>query len=629
MGKRKIVNKLFAITSLSLVALLSIQLLFQSLYLEKFYIKSKKTSITQSLEVLGKKLESMEIKAINKELLLYSQEQGVTTGIVNLYGNPLYGFNVRTAFIEIKGKDDINYKVSLSSFIGEESTDKRLKDGLEDGGLLEEGLLEEGKRIKIRGYEQVAENEIYPQEIEVDEQIFRPILEMKVAKIVQIQPSTKSMPLKAIKVEEATPLESVIVAEEVKPSSKEIEGIITEVYLPGEEAFGSGYRENKILEQTRVFIEEAKEKAIPLALGKTIIYESADNFVGINHLMGILPMLLEGELVFLTSMTSLQQVEEASDIMNSYTLITFSIALGIAILLAYYYARKITKPLIALKNVTSAITNLDFTQKCSIESEDEIGELAQNIDAMSKKLKDTLETLQEDMRLKERLDNQRKQFIVDVSHELKTPLTVLKATCEGFVEEVYDTSEKEYFHNMLSQINAMSELIQELLEVARLDNERSLKLEIFDLSDSFLKMHRQLKYLAKEKKLTIKMALEECFVKGDRKKIEVVIRNIYNNAIFYTMEGESIEIKTYRKGDKCFCSIENYGTSIPKEELKKIWEAFYRIEGSRNKSLGGSGLGLYIVSQILNKHDAKYQIENTEKGVKVWFALNVEIEKDC
>lgn len=606
MKRYKIATKLFVLTSLALFALLSIQLLFQTLYLEKFYTSSKKMSITRDLEALSSKLKNMKTSSIDKELFLYSQESGTATGVVNLYASPLYGFDRETPYIEVKEEEGEIYKVYVGEFLGSEEFKE---------------LLQLGENIRLVGNQIRGEhNDFYPNEITIDKQSFSPMLNIaqkaypitSMVKVVQ-QPMRMSISQKA---------ESVMLIENITPVKVvEVEGTITEVYIPGEEIFGNAYKESKLLEQIRLFIADVSTKSKELELGKPIVYENVDTFVGMKDIVGIVPMKLDEELVFLTSMTSLQQVEEAVDIMNKYIFLIFLVAIGIAIMLAYWYATKITKPLVDMRNITTDITNLDFSKQCSLESQDEIGELAQNINMMSTKLKATLEKLQEDMNLKERLDSQRKQFIVDVSHELKTPITVLKATCEGFIEDIYDVKDKVYFYNMLSQVDAMSELVGELLAVARLENESSLKLEVFDLSGSILKMHRQLKYLVAEKGIQIEMNLEESFVQGDRLKIETVIRNIYNNAIFYTAHGGRIKIVIKQEGDRWICSIANSGAKIPEEELEKIWEAFYRIDQSRNKALGGTGLGLYIVKQILNKHNSCYGMENTEQGVRVWFDL--------
>ena len=245
---------------------------------------------------------------------------------------------------------------------------------------------------------------------------------------------------------------------------------------------------------------------------------------------------------------------------------------------------------------------------------------------MSERLKANLETMQKDINLKNQLEEQRKQLIANVSHELKTPLTIMKGTCCGIKDGMYDVLDETHMEGMLGQIDQMSDLVQELLSVSRLENEVQLEEEVFVLSDVILKVHRHLKPLIREKNLKINLDLEEYMVQGDRKKIETVIRNLYNNAIFYTPEKESIDIQIAKEEGQIRCTITNHGVSIPTEVQEQLWEPFYRIDQSRNKALGGSGLGLYMVQQILQKHESKFGVSSKENEVIFWFQLPYVVE---
>lgn len=611
MKKHKIATRVFKLISFALLFLLSAQLIFQTLFLEKFYIYNKKTSISKEMSVLANRMTSLTENVLSKELRLFSQRFGATTGIITLSGAPLYGFDSQIAFMEVETEEGKNYKVYLAQFLENKDFIKHLQEDKEVSLMIASSARMLGEQI------------IYPYTIQIDNQQFES--QMTQASMVQVDPAINTTFTHEIMIQDSgqtQPIRSIILSE-ASENAKEVElkGKIRDIYIPGEEVFGNGYRENKILEEMNLFIQKARMSSASLELGKPIVYESVDTYVGIRNIIGIVPIILNGEVNFLASLTSLEQVEEAIGIMNNYTFIVFILAFIAAVILAYWYSKKLTRPLIALKDVTTDITNLDFSKTCDVESEDEIGELACNINAMSAKLKITLEQLQEDMAFKEKLSEQRKQFIVDVSHELKTPLTVLKATCEGFKDDIYESQNKSHIYNMLSQIDAMSELIQELLTVVRLEQEELLKIEVFDLSDSVLKMRSQLKSLATDKQIQVHMELEESLVTGDRKKIETVIRNFYNNAIFYSQENENIYITITNNENKWCCSIENTGVFIGEGELEKIWEPFYRVDQSRNKALGGSGLGLYIVKKILDSHKQAYGIANTDRGVRAWFEL--------
>ncbi|GAA0179975.1 hypothetical protein SH2C18_27510 [Clostridium sediminicola] len=248
---------------------------------------------------------------------------------------------------------------------------------------------------------------------------------------------------------------------------------------------------------------------------------------------------------------------------------------------------------------------------------------------MSNKLQKTLdevkksnEKLKQDIILREEMDQFRKRFIADASHELKTPLTVMKGICEGVRDGIYDGNDNENFKNILNEINDMSKLVHDLLESSKLEScNVESKTRIFQLSDVVLKTHSKLKHLIEDKKLKVLLELYEDFVLADEDKIERVISNLYCNAVQYTPEEGEINICMKKEEDKCFLIIENSPAKIPKKDLGKIWEPFYRVEKSRNKTLGGSGLGLNMAKTIFESHDSEYGIENTSTGVRVYFCL--------
>lgn len=611
MKKQKIGTKVFKIISFTLIILLSGQLIFQTLFLEKFYIYSKKSSISKEMSELSQRIINLPIEEINKELRRFSQRSGVTTGIFNVVGIPLYGLDSQNGLIEVETNEGMIYTINISQFLENEKFINRLK---------------QGERVSFKTFSILNEGDIiYPTTIQIGEESFEAI------SAISTTIEAKSIDVKSIdgkqernQVVPAEPITtSYIRLDEERPMIQEVEisGKIKEVYIPGEEVFGTGYRENKMIEEVNSFLYEAVLSGKTLAVGVPILYEKIDSYVGIRNIISVVPIVLEEQVNFLVSMTFLEQVEEAINIMNQYTFIIYFLALLVAVGLAYWYAKKLTKPLIMLKDVTATITQLDFSKQCEVDSEDEIGELATNINEMSTKLKETLHKLQEDMAFKEKLSEQRKQFIVDVSHELKTPLTVLKATCEGYRDQIYTCYNEEPIHNMLIQIDRMSELVQELLMIVRIEQEENVKKEMFDLSSSFLKVYSQYKTVTNEKGIKTKLNLEESIVIGDRKKIEMVLGNLYSNAVFYTPLQGHINIETKKVNNKWCFSIENYGVTIEKEELEKVWEPFYRVEKSRNKYLGGSGLGLYIVKKVLDSHGVQYGIEGSKNSVKVWFIL--------
>ncbi|MHC1749327.1 MAG: ATP-binding protein [Cellulosilyticaceae bacterium] len=603
MKKTRITTKLFVITSLSLLLLLGLQLVFQGLFLDKFYKNQKQTILENNLQTLKDDLLTQDTRNINDALLMFSQKFGLVSGIVNLYGFPMYGFDTAQPFIQVKMQDGEQYKVYLEGF----SDNPELKP-----------LLKQGETIAVEGMETNAEKkEIYPYKLEINRSEFY----RKAIQIKNLQMLEKTI------ISSSTSRASTIPAIDIQGTStksvyRNLTGTIELLYIPEEDNYRNMYRQNKLLEEVQGFLQKSTQENASLKLQEIIVYEKADTFIGVKNVVGIIPFVLNQEPVLLVAMMSLEQIQEAMDIMMRYTIIIFVMVYVLALGAAYVYAKRITKPLVELSNITTSITNLDFSHVCVIRSEDEIGELAKNINSMSRKLETTLERLNNDIEQKELINKERKQFIADISHELKTPLTVLKGTCEGITNGLYDVSKTNHIETMLYHINDMSDLVQELLDLSRLDKAEELKIEVFDITNSLLRIHKKLKPLAQERKLNISLETEECIVRGDKKKLEVVLKNIYTNAILYTPIGKEIKIWIEQKEEVVEVNIENEGARIDKDKLDKIWEAFYRIEPSRNKTLGGSGLGLYMVKQILEKHHECYGIENTDKGVRVWFQIH-------
>ena len=614
MKKDKIANKLFFLIGMSLVILLSLQMIFQSLYLDKYYLHTKKERISKKLVKISKEISEIPLEEINKNLLKFSEEIGGATGIIDLYGITLYGFNTQRSFMEVKTKEGSVYKVYLEGFLAQGEVIPYLK---------------EKAKVKVTGIEGMSGGvtEFYPSEIEIkvgEESYTIKALESIVgvnqmdSSIRVPQQALVTLNTKEVHMPSSTLASTIAVAEPIT-----VEGVIGTLYIPGESTYGNAYRESALIQETNDFIYEQIVNNQSLMAYEPIIYEKLDTYIGVNNIIGMIPTFLKDRPVLLTSMVSLQGIEEATGIMNQYVLISFIIVLLIALIGAYWYSKKLTKPLIELRNVTTAIARLDFSKYCEVRSEDEIGELASNINQMSHKLEESLNTLKKDIELKDHLEAQRKQLIADVSHELKTPLTVMKGICSGLIDGIYSGQDTKNFEAMLGQVNQMSDLVQELLEVSRLEAEVSLDQEVFMLSDTVFKVHKSFKTLVREKELRLILNLEEYFVLGDRKKIECVIRNLYNNAIFYTPCGESIEIVIEKIGSRVCFRIMNKGVSIPLELQEKIWEPFYRIDQSRNKKLGGSGLGLYMVKCILEKHCSSYGMMSDSNSVTFWFDLEV------
>jgi len=566
---------------------------------------------------LKEKLENnlLNDKEIDKLLMMLSEENNSSSGIVNIYGIPKYGFdgNNNVSHIKIKDTKGDEHLVYIEKF-------------LRYPGF--QNTLQSEKNINLRGYViQGKEKEFYPSTITIEHKTFGlQSSDMESIVITQTKDEIKNMV--GDNKEPGNDKKTYVLI----PTLSEIDGIIEDIELREQKDYVMEYKKNQLMKEVSLFLQENKDMNELFSNREVIHYSKVDPITGIKNLIFIQPVFLKNEEpMFMFSLTSLETINEVTDIMESYFFITFLIVLAAAVIAAYFYSKIITKPLLKINKVTKQMAKLDFSNQCNIKKEDEIGELGENINILSVKLKEavgkletTNERLLEDIQVKEKVDQFRKEFIANVSHELKTPLTVAKGICEGMRDGIYDPNNIEYINQVLNEINGMNRLVYNLLQSSKIQVEvQQLRNDIFQLSDVILKVHNRLKPLIEDKKIEVMMELTEEFVMADEQKIETVIENLYSNSIRYSTIRGKIRIKMETKQGKCMCIIENSGARIPQEELFKIWEPFYRIEKSRNKDLGGTGLGLYIVKQILDKHKSEYGIQNTDWGVKAYFSLPV------
>ena len=302
------------------------------------------------------------------------------------------------------------------------------------------------------------------------------------------------------------------------------------------------------------------------------------------------------------------------------TLLVFSL------LCALVYSRYITRPIVRLSQTAGRMAELDFGWTCEEDRQDEIGRLGQSLNRMAGELSGALrdlkasnEALRGEMEQERELERQRTAFFSAASHELKTPVTILKGQLSGMLDgvDVYQDREK-YLARSLRVTLRMEKLIQEILTVSRMEARDSVPVrEPVDLSGL---VRRQLELdaeLLRQRGLRVDARLcPGLAVRGNASLLEKAVGNLLSNAALYSPEGEEIRVWTGWQGSHPALVIENTGVHIAEEALPHLFEAFYREEQSRSRRTGGSGLGLYLVRLILERHEAQCRIENTEEGVR-------------
>lgn len=309
----------------------------------------------------------------------------------------------------------------------------------------------------------------------------------------------------------------------------------------------------------------------------------------------------------------LESFTETRDIILKILPYSIFISLLIALIASYIYARKITTPIKEICDVTKKMENLNKEAFCKVETEDEIGILAANVNSLYENLLNTIVSLEEEIKNVSESEKIKVDFLRSASHELKTPLMSMNIMIENML---YDIGKYKnhyiYLEKCKDIVSELSKMVQEILDTSKLNIINNKNESVLDLGSLVQKNIEQYKLIAKSKKINIKMNLKESFnIKVDEKLFTKAISNIISNAVNYTDEGK--EIRIYIKDKKLI--IENDCKPISEEHLAHIFEAFYRVDFDRNKSSGGNGLGLYIVQQILKMYNLDYSFKSILTGM--------------
>ena len=303
------------------------------------------------------------------------------------------------------------------------------------------------------------------------------------------------------------------------------------------------------------------------------------------------------------------------------------VVLCCAAISAFFYSWYMTAPSKKVSRLSKQMADMDFGGFCSSGRTDEIGVLSDSLHTLSRKLETTLselqtanQKLQADIDMERRLEKQRVEFFAAASHELKTPVTIIKGQLQGMLYQVGRYKDREtYLAQSLEVTDTLERMVQELLTVSRLDTPGYVcKKSSFALSDLISDRLTAFEDLFMQKDLTVERFIApEIYILGDVQLLEKVLDNLLGNAAAYSGAGNHVTVRLWKEKDKANLTVENTGVHIPDEDIPKLFEAFYRVDPSRNRQTGGSGLGLYIVKTILDLHGADIEIANTDRGVIV------------
>lgn len=382
-------------------------------------------------------------------------------------------------------------------------------------------------------------------------------------------------------------------------------------------------------------INEIKSKSIEENETKINVKVTTDEVNNVSY-MFLTGILDNGYVLYIRMPIS--PIEESVKISNTVLLMIGGITLVVAGIIASFISRKFTKPILQLNDIANKMAKLDFSKKYRItDTEDEINELGRSINTMSDKLESTIKELQKnntelekDIEEKSKIDEMRKQFISDVSHELKTPIALIQGYAEGLIENVNsdEESRKFYAEVILDETNKMDKLVKQLLELMKLEyGKREFDNEKFNINELINEVLRKCSVMINEKNIKVYFENKEpIYVYADEFYMDQIITNYLTNAIKHAEEVEKetkIEIKVEKVSNKIRVSVFNTGENIPEEDLQRIWGRFYKLDSSRNRQDGGSGIGLALVKAIMNNYQNEYGVKNKKNGVEFYFDMDI------
>ena len=370
---------------------------------------------------------------------------------------------------------------------------------------------------------------------------------------------------------------------------------------------------------------------------KDILYKS-DNYTIILHNTQKNSSFIEGfgycsdnQTIVIMS-TPVAGLKESVNISNKFLIYVAIIGFIITVIITFLITKMITSPILQLAEISNKMGKLDFTARYEGKRSDEIQTLGQNMNYMSDRLKKAIsklqeanEVLKEDIKRKEAIDEMRKDFIANVSHELKTPIALIQGYAEGLNEGLCEDEEsrKYYTEVIMDESEKMNKMVKQLLTLSSLESGNSiLHKENFNMTSLTEGVLSSISILIGEKNVKVDFdTSRDVFLYADEFKIEEVVTNYISNAIHHVNDNGTIKIDVSEDERNVYFSVYNTGNQIPEKDLANVWEKFFKVDKAHSRSYGGSGIGLSIVKAIVEAHGGAVKVVNKSDGVEFGFKI--------
>ncbi len=385
-----------------------------------------------------------------------------------------------------------------------------------------------------------------------------------------------------------------------------------------------------IRELKRVLFDMVTEETV-IKPGEYSVYKLKDEGRKTDYLE-IVGILNSGSFVLLR--TPLESIRVSAGIANRFLLYIGLGGMIISAVVIFLFTRKISKPILSLAEISERMSEMDFEARYTGKDKTEIAVLGQSINKMSDNLKKAFgelksanAELKKDNELKTEIDNMRKEFISNVSHELKTPIALIQGYAEGLKEGISDETERDYYCDVImDEAMKMNDMVKKLLNLNQLEwGDDVLTKETFDVCELVKNITASFDIITSQNDVEVNIwGLKQAHVCADEFKIEEVFKNYFSNALNHVKSDtkKRIDVAIEKAENEIKVSVFNTGDRIPDESLPHLFEKFYKVDKARTREYGGSGVGLSIVKAIMEAHQKEYGVYNTNEGVCFWFVLD-------
>lgn len=334
---------------------------------------------------------------------------------------------------------------------------------------------------------------------------------------------------------------------------------------------------------------------------------------------------------------SVESIHESAQISSRFFIYVTMCVCIISFLAMLFISKRFTEKILVLAKIAQKMSHLDFEQKYPVTTEDEIGILGDSINTLSETLEKTLGELKSanvqlkrELEQKMQIDEMRKEFLSNVSHELKTPIALIQGYAEGLQENINDDPESREFYCevIMDEAGKMNMLVKKLLDLNQIEfGTENLTMERFDIVATIDNILSNAEILFRQKEAVLKFDADEpIYVWGDVYLIEEAFSNYMSNALNHIDGDRIIEVTVRKEGDQAKVSVYNTGEPIPEEDIDQIWVKFYKVDKARTREYGGSGVGLSIVKATMDRLGQGYGVRNIKDGVEFWFTVDASNE---